>query len=55
MQLNPVLSGYFSKLVTLLLTRKKAQLLPYVFNVVEEAAPERKESEDEEEKAENGN
>lgn len=29
--LNPVLSGYFSKLVTLLLTRRQKQLVPYVF------------------------
>lgn len=30
--LNPVLSGYFSKLVTLLLTRRQKQLVPYIFN-----------------------
>ena len=30
--LNAVLSGYFSKLMTLLLTRKQKSLLPYVFS-----------------------
>lgn len=29
--LNAVLSGYFSKLFTLLLTRKQKNLLPYIF------------------------
>jgi hypothetical protein len=29
--LNPVLSGYFSKLVTLLINRKQKNLIPYVF------------------------
>ena len=29
--LNPVLSGYFSKLVTLLINRKQKQLVPYIF------------------------
>ena len=29
--LNPVLSGYFSKLVTLFINRKQKQILPYVF------------------------
>ena len=29
--LNPVLSGYFSKLVTLLINRKQKQIVPYVF------------------------
>ena len=29
--LNAVLSGYFSKLMTLLLTRKQKSLLPYIF------------------------
>lgn len=29
--LNPVLSGYFAKLVTLLINRKQKNLLPYVF------------------------
>lgn len=28
---NPVLSGYFSKLVTLLINRKQKMLIPYVF------------------------
>lgn len=30
--LNPVLSGYFSKLVSLLISRKQKQLIPYVFD-----------------------
>ncbi len=30
--LNPVLSGYFSKLVSLLLQRKQKLLIPYIFN-----------------------
>lgn len=30
--LNPVLSGYFSKLVTLLINRKQKNLIPYVFS-----------------------
>jgi len=29
--LNPVLAGYFAKLVTLLINRKQKQLVPYVF------------------------
>jgi serine/threonine-protein phosphatase 6 regulatory subunit 1 len=29
--LNPVLAGYFTKLVTLLINRKSKQLMPYVF------------------------
>lgn len=29
--LNPVLSGYFARLVTLLINRKQKQLIPYVF------------------------
>ena len=29
--LNPVLSGYFAKLVTLLINRKQKQIVPYVF------------------------
>jgi len=29
--LNPVLSGYFSKLVSLLISRKQKLLVPYVF------------------------
>jgi len=29
--LNPVLAGYFQKLVTILLNRKQRQLLPYIF------------------------
>lgn len=29
--LNPVLAGYFAKLVTLLINRKQKQLIPYVF------------------------
>mmetsp|Transcript_10344 Transcript_10344/g.10366 ORF Transcript_10344/g.10366 Transcript_10344/m.10366 type:complete len:157 (-) Transcript_10344:1209-1679(-) len=29
--LNPVLAGYFSKLVSLLINRKQKQLVPYVF------------------------
>ena len=29
--LNPVLAGYFSKLVTLLINRKQKQIVPYVF------------------------
>ena len=29
--LNPVLAGYFSKLMCLLCTRKDKQLVPYVF------------------------
>lgn len=29
--LNPVLSGYFSKLVTLLINRKQKHLIPIVF------------------------
>jgi hypothetical protein len=29
--LNPVLSGYFAKLVTLLINRKQKSLVPYVF------------------------
>jgi len=29
--LNPVLAGYFAKLVTLLINRKQRQLIPYVF------------------------
>jgi hypothetical protein len=29
--LNPVLSGYFAKLVTLLINRKQRMLIPYVF------------------------
>ena len=30
-QLNPVLSGYFCKLVSLLISRKQRQLVPYIF------------------------
>lgn len=30
-RLNPVLSGYFCKLVTLLISRKQKQLVPYIF------------------------
>jgi hypothetical protein len=30
--LNPVLSGYFSKLLTLLINRKPKSLMPYVFS-----------------------
>jgi len=30
-QLNAVLSGYFAKLITLLINRKQKQLIPYVF------------------------
>jgi len=30
--LNAVLSGYFSKLLTLLLTRREKQIIPYIFN-----------------------
>lgn len=30
--LNPVLSGYFSKLVTLLVNRKQKLLVPYIFD-----------------------
>jgi len=29
--LNAVLSGYFAKLLTLLLTRKQKSLLPFIF------------------------
>jgi len=29
--LNPVLAGYFAKLVTLLINRKQKQLIPFVF------------------------
>lgn len=29
--LNPVLAGYFAKLVTLLINRKQKNLIPYVF------------------------
>jgi hypothetical protein len=29
--LNPVLSGYFCKLVSLLISRKQKQLIPYIF------------------------
>lgn len=29
--MNPVLAGYFQKLVTILLNRKQRQLLPYIF------------------------
>ena len=29
--MNAVLSGYFAKLVTLLINRKQKQLIPYVF------------------------
>jgi hypothetical protein len=29
--LNPVLSGYFAKLVTLFINRKQKQIIPYVF------------------------
>jgi serine/threonine-protein phosphatase 6 regulatory subunit 1 len=29
--LNPVLAGYFSKLMTLLINRKSKNLIPYVF------------------------
>lgn len=29
--LNPVLAGYFAKLVTLLINRKQRMLIPYVF------------------------
>ena len=31
-ELNPVLSGYFCKLVSLLISRKQKQLVPYVFD-----------------------
>lgn len=30
--LNPVLSGYFAKLVTILINRKQKFLIPYVFD-----------------------
>lgn len=30
--LNPVLSGYFAKLVILLLNRKQKQVVPYIFS-----------------------
>jgi hypothetical protein len=30
-QLNPVLSGYFCKLVSLLISRKQKLLIPYIF------------------------
>lgn len=30
-ELNPVLSGYFCKLVSLLISRKQKQLVPYIF------------------------
>ena len=30
--INPVLSGYFAKLVTLLINRKQKNLIPYVFS-----------------------
>jgi hypothetical protein len=30
-ELNPVLSGYFSKLVSLLISRKQKMLIPYIF------------------------
>ena len=30
-QLNPVLSGYFCKLVSLLISRKQKSLVPYIF------------------------
>ena len=30
--LNPVLCGYFSKLVTLLLNRKQKNIIPYIFD-----------------------
>lgn len=30
--LNPVLSGYFSKLLILLLNRKQKQIVPYIFS-----------------------
>lgn len=30
-ELNPVLSGYFSKLVSLLISRKQKLLIPYIF------------------------
>ena len=29
--LNPVLAGYFAKLLTLLINRKQRMLIPYVF------------------------
>lgn len=31
-ELNPVLSGYFCKLVSLLVSRKQKQLVPYIFS-----------------------
>jgi hypothetical protein len=31
-ELNPVLSGYFCKLVSLLISRKQKQLIPYIFS-----------------------
>lgn len=31
-ELNPVLSGYFCKLVSLLISRKQKQLVPYIFS-----------------------
>lgn len=31
-ELNPVLSGYFCKLVSLLISRKQKQLIPYIFD-----------------------
>jgi len=31
-ELNPVLSGYFCKLVSLLISRKQKQLVPYIFD-----------------------
>lgn len=30
-ELNPVLSGYFTKLVSLLISRKQKLLIPYIF------------------------
>jgi hypothetical protein len=31
-ELNPVLSGYFCKLVSLLISRKQKFLIPYIFS-----------------------
>jgi len=30
--LNPVLAGYFAKLLTLLMNRKQRQMIPYIFD-----------------------
>jgi hypothetical protein len=38
-QLNPVLSGYFCKLVSLLISRKQRQLVPYIFSAGSDIMP----------------